>query len=169
MDTGIDTLRTLWLLSNYKAWRILRNRIANLLHSAIQSVIAKSIGNSGLVVLRGYVNLIRASTLALILAATPHIAAADSQLIMVTSDYCPYCQAWERDIGVVYHKSPYAPSLPLTRVYVESKLPEDMTFQRPVIGTPTFLIIHDGKEIDRQRGYIDAEMFWWWLSEHKTK
>ena len=147
----------------------MRVSIANLLRSSIQAIITKSNGNSRLSALRVYASLIKAFALALALSAPPYIAAADSRLIMVTSDYCPYCQAWERDIGAVYHKSPYAPALPLTRVYLESKMPEDMTFQKPVVGTPTFLIIRNGQEIDRQRGYIDAEMFWWWLSEHTAK
>ncbi len=85
---------------------------------------------------------------------------------MVTSDHCPFCQAWERDVGVVYDKSPYAPVLPLTRVDMESPMPEGVALLEPVVGTPTFLIIRDGKEIERQRGYDDADMFWWWLSEH---
>ena len=49
-------------------------------------------------------------------AALSQIAIASTRLVMVTSDHCPFCQAWERDIGVLYEKSPYAPSLPLTRV-----------------------------------------------------
>ena len=49
-------------------------------------------------------------------AALSHIAIASTRLVMVTSDHCPFCQAWERDIGVLYEKSPYAPSLPLKRV-----------------------------------------------------
>lgn len=105
----------------------------------------------------------------LIFAALPHIAIASTRLIMVTSDHCPFCQAWERDVGVLYDKSPYAPSLPLTRVDMESAMPEGMALQTPVLGTPTFLIIQNGREIDRQRGYNDAEMFWWWLSEHATE
>ena len=105
----------------------------------------------------------------LMLAALPHIASADTKLVMVTSDYCPFCQAWERDVGAVYDKSPYAPSLPLTRVDMGSAMPEGVTLQTPIVGTPTFLIIRDGQEIDRQRGYDDVEMFWWWLSEHAAE
>ena len=105
----------------------------------------------------------------LIFAALPHIAIASTRLIMVTSDQCPVCQAWERDVGVLFDKSPYAPSLPLTRVDIGSAMPEGVTLQSPVLGTPTFLIIQNGQEIDRQRGYDDAEMFWWWLSDHATE
>lgn len=107
--------------------------------------------------------------IALTLSTLPCIATAGTRLVMVTSDYCPFCQAWERDVGVVYDKSPYAPSLPLTRVEMGSAMPEGVSLQAPVFGTPTFLIIQDGREIDRQRGYDDAEMFWWWLSEHAAE
>ena len=102
-------------------------------------------------------------------AALSHIAIASTKLVMVTSDHCPFCQAWERDIGVLSEKSPYAPSLPLTRVDIGSAMPESVTLQSPVLGTPTFLIIQNGQESDRQRGYDDAEMFWWWLSDHAAE
>ena len=169
MDIRRDALQLIYFLSNDKEWRIMRVSIANLLRSSIQAIITKSNGNSSLSALRVYASLIKAFALALALSAPPYIAAADSRLIMVTSDYCPYCQAWELDIGVVYDKSPYASRLPLTRVDIGSKMPRDVTFRKPVVGTPTFLVILNGQEIDRQRGYIDAEMFWWWLSEHTAR
>ena len=105
----------------------------------------------------------------LLLAAVlliPLQAVAETRLVMVTSDHCPFCRAWERDVGVIYDRSPYAPNMPLTRVEIGAPLPDDIVLAGPVIGTPTFLIVSDGREIDRQRGYDDAEMFWWWLSDH---
>ena len=114
-------------------------------------------------------SLIKAFAIALTFAASAQSAAADSRLIMVTSDHCLYCQAWELDVGKVYDKSPYAPTLPLTRVKIGSEIPGGVTFQKPVVGTPTFLIIHNGQEIDRQNGYIEAGMFWWWLSEYAAE
>jgi hypothetical protein len=88
---------------------------------------------------------------------------------MVTSDQCPFCQAWELHVGAVYNKSSYATTLPLTRVEIGSKMPRGVTLQKPVVGTPTFLIIQNGQEINRQTGYSDGEMFWWWLSEHAAE
>ena len=102
----------------------------------------------------------------LMFVALPHIGIAGTSLIMVTSKYCPFCKAWEHDVGVVYDKSSYAQILPLTRVNMGSPIPEGVVLQKPVVGTPTFLIIRDGQEIDRKRGYYDEEMFWWWISEH---
>ena len=48
-------------------------------------------------------------------------------------------------------------------------MPRDVTIKKLIVGTPTFLIIRNGQEIDRQSGYVDAEMFWWWLSEYAAK
>ncbi len=96
----------------------------------------------------------------------PAIGIAETRLIMVTSDYCPFCRAWERDVGTVYDKSPYAADLPLTRIEIGAAIPDDMALAAPILGTPTFIVLRDGREIDRQRGYDDAEMFWWWLSDH---
>ncbi len=105
----------------------------------------------------------------LFFTAIVHNAAADARLIMVTSEHCPYCQAWERDVGAVFNKSPYAAKLPLTRVEIGSKIPKNISLKKPIIGTPTFLIIRNGQEIDRQRGYVDEEIFYWWLSEHMAE
>ena len=51
---------------------------------------------------------ILAFSLAVLLVCMPKLAFSAIRLIMVTSDLCPFCQAWERNIGTVYDKSPYA-------------------------------------------------------------
>ena len=116
-----------------------------------------------------YRNILIRFLVVLFFIAITHNAAAATRLIMVTSEHCPYCQAWERDVGVVYDKSPYAAELPLSRVGIGGEMPENVAIEKPIVGTPTFLIILNGQEIDRQRGYVDAEMFFWWLSEHMVK
>ena len=116
-----------------------------------------------------FTKIVKGFLVTLFFAAIVHNAAADARLIMVTSEYCPYCQAWERDVGAVFNKSPYAAKLPLTRVELGSKMPKNISLKKPIIGTPTFLIIRNGQEIDRQRGYVDEEIFYWWLSEHMAE
>ena len=91
---------------------------------------------------------------------------AARELIMITSQHCPYCMAWERDVGRIYHKSPYADNLPLTRLEFGSALQEDIKISSDLRGTPTFLILENRIEIDRLVGYSDAEMFWWQISEY---
>ena len=169
MNTGRDALQTICFPKNNKAVRNILLTIQNLRPSNIKTNNINPTQTGRLVALSAYLSLIKAFTLALTLIAPNKIAAADGRLIMVTSDHCSYCQAWELDVGAVYDKSPYAPTLPLTRVDIGSKKPEDVIFQKPVVGTPTFLIIHNGQEVDRQNGYIGAEMFWWWLSEYAAE
>ena len=154
--------------SNKVCWTV-RLSIRNMLCPDVQTNIVKSTINRNLFALRVFVSLTKACAFALAIMVPFHIAAADSRLLMVTSDHCPYCQAWELDVGAVYDRSPYAPTLPLTRIDIGREMPRDVTIKKLIVGTPTFLIIHNGQEIDRQSGYVDAEMFWWWLSEYAAK
>ena len=169
MNTVRDALQTICSSSDDIVRRTMGISINTPLRSTFCTNIAQSTRNRRLVTFPVYFGLIKAFAIALTFAASLQTAAADSRLIMVTSDYCPSCQAWELDVGKVYDKSPYATTLPLTRVEIGSKMPGGATLQKPVVGTPTFLIIHNGQEIDRQNGYIGAEMFWWWLSEHAAE
>ena len=169
MNTVRDTLLTICSSSDDIVRLTARISIKTPIRSTFCTNDVQSTRNRRLLAFRVYVSLIKAFALALTFAASLQTAAADSRLIMVTSDYCPSCQAWELDVGKVYDKSPYATKLPLTRVEIGSKMPGGVTFQKPVVGTPTFLVIHNGQEIGRQNGYIDAEMFWWWLSEYTAK
>ena len=169
MNTVRDTLQTICSLRDNIIRLTTKISIKTPISSTFCTNDVQSTRNRRLLAFRVYVSLIKAFALALTFVASLQTAAADSRLIMVTSDYCPSCQAWELDVGKVYDKSPYATTLPLTRVEIGSKMPGGVTFQKPVVGTPTFLIIHNGQEIGRQNGYIDAEMFWWWLSEYTAK
>ena len=88
------------------------------------------------------------------------------ELIFITSEYCPFCKAWEQDIGSLYHRTTYAKQAPLRRIdvaEVDFELPEIV---EDVVGTPTFLIFQDGREIGRIEGYQSPEMFFWALSEY---
>ena len=169
MNTVRDTLQTICSLRDDIVRLSTRISIKTPISATFCTNDIQSTRNRRLLAFHVYVSLINAFALALPFAASLQTAEADSRLIMVTSDYCPSCQAWELDVGKVYDKSPYATSLPLTRVEIGSKMPGGVTFQKPVVGTPTFLIIRNGQEIGRQKGYLDAEMFWWWLSDYTAK
>ena len=90
--------------------------------------------------------------------------ANDVQLVMFTSKDCPACQSWEKKIGVVYKKSQYQIALPLKRVIVSHPVPDWISIQQPIRGTPTFIITENGQEVGRITGFKDPEMFWWQLS-----
>lgn len=107
---------------------------------------------------------------ALILLANIANVSAEEQapleLVMVTSDHCPFCKAWERDVGFIYSNTPYAQKARLRRVDiadVASTLPELPTI---VFGTPTFLILENNMEVGRIEGYQSSDLFFWALSEY---
>ena len=84
---------------------------------------------------------------------------------MVTDKACPYCQAWEREVGKVYPKTKLAQEFPLIRVQIEERLPEFSVDFNQVRGTPTFIFLRDNNEIGRIEGFSDAEMFWWLVDD----
>ena len=102
----------------------------------------------------------------MMLLASALPAAAETKLVMFTSDSCPFCKAWERDVGASYDLSPYAGKLPLTRVAFNGPAPAGLTLNAPVLGTPTFILAQDGREIGRLEGYRDAELFWMGLASY---
>lgn len=88
-----------------------------------------------------------------------------NHLIMVTASNCPWCEAFEDEVGAGYPKTAEARILPLRRHDIYDATPADMTGLVPATMTPTFIIIRDGAEAGRIVGYPGAELFWWRLSE----
>ena len=95
-------------------------------------------------------------------AVTPTV---DDQLLMITSDSCPWCEAFEQEIGVGYSLTEEGKSLPLRRHDFFEKMPKEFDHIEPAIMTPTFVVIRDNTEVGRIVGYPGSELFWWRLSE----
>ena len=90
---------------------------------------------------------------------------ADNKLVMITADYCIYCQIWEEEIGEIYPKTDIAISFPLERIELdEYSLNNDLDNYETKI-TPTFVFFKENEEIGRIVGYSSAEMFWWQVDE----
>lgn len=93
-------------------------------------------------------------------AATSTIAAA-ADLVLFFSRTCPYCKAWERQIGPKYDKAPQASLLKLRRVDLDRRGAEPgVQLAQPIEVTPTFVIAACGRELARIMGYSDARIFW---------
>lgn len=86
-------------------------------------------------------------------------------LVMVEQDACSYCEAWNRDVGVVYDKTPEGSRAVLRRIDIHQPLPEDLDFITGLIFTPTFVLVDKGKEIGRIRGYPGEDFFWGLLQQ----
>lgn len=92
-----------------------------------------------------------------------------TQLIMLEEDGCPYCAKFNREIGPVYPKTTEGKTAPLRRVFLYDKWPDDLKDVKPDTVTPTFILVHDSKEVGRLRGYNGDEFFWYLLNELLAK
>lgn len=86
-------------------------------------------------------------------------------LVMVEQKACSYCAAWNRDVGVVYDKTPEGTKASLRRIDIHQPLPDDLKFITGLVYTPTFVLVDKGKEIGRIRGYPGEDFFWGLLQQ----
>lgn len=93
------------------------------------------------------------------LASSRQIGRAD-QLVMFEQQGCPYCAAWNQDVGPVYPKTDEAKVLPLRRVDIHAARPKDLLAISGVVYTPTFVVLHCGREAARITGYPGEDQFW---------
>ena len=95
------------------------------------------------------------------------VKAADrrGQLIMITSSHCPWCEAFEDDVGKGYDLTEEALVYPLRRHDFYKAMPDDLAHLTPATMTPTFIVMRNGAEVGRIIGYPGAELFWWRISE----
>lgn len=101
--------------------------------------------------------------LAIIIPLTTSVRAAE--LIMMEQDACPWCEQWHEEIGVIYNKTKEGKIAPLRVVNIHDEWPEDLKGIRIERFTPTFVLVENGKEIDRLRGYTGDEFFWFLIGE----
>jgi len=83
-----------------------------------------------------------------------------SELVMFETESCHWCDAWDRDVGGIYHKTPEALVAPLRRVDIDAPRPDDLKTIRGVVYTPTFVVMDEGREIGRINGYPGSDHFW---------
>ena len=92
-------------------------------------------------------------------------AIPETALIMVTSPSCPWCDAFEEDVGHIYGKTPESAQFPLHRIDYFTKFTAPLAHIKAASVTPTFIVIKGHQEIGRIEGYPGDEMFWWRFSE----
>lgn len=83
-----------------------------------------------------------------------------AQLIMIEEAGCMWCERWNEEIGVVYDKTEEGKRAPLRRLDMHAPLPEDLKFLVKSGYTPTFVLVENGKEVGRIRGYPGEDFFW---------
>ncbi len=90
---------------------------------------------------------------------------AAAELVMIEEIGCWWCEKWDEEIGVMYHKTPEGRRAPLRRVDMHGPLPADLAFLNKGRYTPTFVLVDGGREIGRIRGYPGDDFFWGLLGQ----
>ncbi|OYU47823.1 MAG: hypothetical protein CFE31_15250 [Rhizobiales bacterium PAR1] len=82
-----------------------------------------------------------------------------TELLMVERDDCVWCRRWFAEVGPAYQNSDEGKRAPLQRFNLANGQPK-MALKEPVRFTPTFILIHEEREVGRIVGYLDNAMFW---------
>lgn len=106
-------------------------------------------------------------TVAMLLAVAP--AASAAELLMFEEQGCPWCKRWHADVGVAYPKTPEGRRAPLRQIDIVQTSRAGVTLASPVVYSPTFVLVENGREIGRITGYPGADFFWGLLGELLAK
>lgn len=106
-----------------------------------------------------YRNWLTSSIVASFVLVASAMAADAAQLVMIDSKACVYCARWNKEVGSIYANTPEGRIAPLRRVTYRN-WPSDLRHIRREPSTPTFILVDNGKEVARIRGYASKEWFW---------
>lgn len=104
--------------------------------------------------------MIRLAAAALTLMLSASDALAQAQLVMFEEVGCIWCARWNGDVADIYPLSAEGMMAPLVRLQIDDPVPADLTLQRRVTFTPTFVLAVDGVETGRIEGYPGEDFFW---------
>ena len=85
---------------------------------------------------------------------------ADVALLMAEEPGCIYCARWNEEIAPIYPKTMEGKAAPLRRIDITEPLPTDIVLDRRITFTPTFVLLIEGREIQRLEGYPGEDFFW---------
>jgi hypothetical protein len=98
------------------------------------------------------VHLLWTMIVALLAATTCGSLSYAAELQMYRRDGCPWCRAWDREVGPIYGKTDLGRRIPLRMVDLDRERPA-AALKSPIIYTPTFVLVEGGREIGRIQGY----------------
>jgi hypothetical protein len=87
-------------------------------------------------------------------------SARAAELVMFEQAGCEWCAAFDREIAATYPKTDEGRRAPLRRVDIAQPLPRDLAFIAVERLTPLFVLVDNGREIGRIRGYPGEDNFW---------
>jgi hypothetical protein len=86
--------------------------------------------------------------------------AKPAELIVFEQAGCVWCETFDREIAPIYPKTDEGQRAPLRRVNIDRPLPSDLTFIEIERLAPVFVLVENGREIGRIRGYPGEDHFW---------
>ncbi|GGK28647.1 thioredoxin family protein [Salinarimonas ramus] len=81
-------------------------------------------------------------------------------VVMYRRAGCPWCHAWDREIGAIWPKSDVGARHPVRMVDLDQDERPALALDLPVHFTPTFVVAVAGTEIGRIEGYPGQDFFW---------
>ena len=96
----------------------------------------------------------------LVLALLLGSPARSAELIMFEQKGCVWCQRFDREIAPAYDKTTEGRRAPLRRVDIAKPKPGDLAFVQRERYTPVFVLVQNGREFGRIRGYPGDTFFW---------
>jgi hypothetical protein len=104
---------------------------------------------------RTALSLAAIAAFALLSTATSRAA----ELVMFERAGCVWCARFDAEIAPIYGKTEESQAAPLRRVDLSGPRPADLTGIDPGAFTPTFIVLEEGREIGRIRGYPGDAFF----------
>jgi thioredoxin-related protein len=87
-------------------------------------------------------------------------AARSAELVVFEQKSCVWCQRFDREIAPAYDKTTEGRRAPLRRQDIAKPVPAELAFIKRERFTPVFVLIDEGREIGRIRGYPGDTFFW---------
>jgi hypothetical protein len=88
-----------------------------------------------------------------------------AELVMFDDPNCVWCRRWHAEIGPSYPNSEEGRLAPLRRVHIRDQADAGIALARPIIATPTFVLVHEEQEVGRIDGYPGSDFFYPRLAE----
>lgn len=83
-----------------------------------------------------------------------------AELVVFEQTGCVWCETFDREIAPIYPKTTEGQRAPLRRVNIDQSVPPDLAFIVIERITPQFVLVDNGREIGRIRGYPGEDHFW---------
>jgi thioredoxin-related protein len=116
--------------------------------------------------MKNFASAIAVQALAIFAGALPATAA---ELVMLEQPGCVWCARFNAEIASAWPKIEEGRLAPLRRVDITKDWPEDLADVAKERFTPTFILMEDGAEVGRLRGYVGNEFFWYRIGELLAK